>query len=413
MADHPPQNKMLGTAQGLSGFEVMVLRRVPPGVNSLPEASFFGPNADQAARGNHSHPIATQQTPGFLSSSDKAKLDIVEQTKLVAGGGTAGQVLTKLSSTNFHFAWANLPASTGGGGTTAGWAVYDTASNLATQNPTMNLGTSGYETDTRRWKLGDGMTAWNSLPYQDMRRTPSQINNPGTSVQFAFMPWATQTISYSTVPSGTVTIQVPTAAPPSGYEGQMFVRIANATTQTITIAAPAYNLVGDVLGNKILAAETVEFTIWHVGGAWFIGGDDEIPAGSITNTQLETMPYGTIKARVSAGTGAPENATQQQVRSLIDFVAPSTASLSEATTLNRTLHQGKLLVCSGALSLTVDSSTGFDQHASCTISAEGGTVTVVAGVTVNTATDLTIEQYKIGLLRRMTGANVYSLQVIG
>lgn len=32
-------------------------------------------------------------------------------------------------------------------------------------NPTLALGEPGYETDTGKFKVGDGSLAWNSLPY--------------------------------------------------------------------------------------------------------------------------------------------------------------------------------------------------------------------------------------------------------
>jgi len=32
-------------------------------------------------------------------------------------------------------------------------------------NPTLALGEMGIETDTRKFKFGDGTTAWNALPY--------------------------------------------------------------------------------------------------------------------------------------------------------------------------------------------------------------------------------------------------------
>lgn len=42
------------------------------------------------------------------------------------------------------------------GGTAAEWAA---------RNPVLDVREMGVETDTRRWKLGDGNTAWNALPY--------------------------------------------------------------------------------------------------------------------------------------------------------------------------------------------------------------------------------------------------------
>lgn len=41
----------------------------------------------------------------------------------------------------------------------------DTAENWTTENPTLEAGEWGYETDTKKIKLGDGTTAWNNLSY--------------------------------------------------------------------------------------------------------------------------------------------------------------------------------------------------------------------------------------------------------
>ena len=41
----------------------------------------------------------------------------------------------------------------------------DTAANWTSANPTLAVGEWGYETDTKKTKLGDGTTAWTSLAY--------------------------------------------------------------------------------------------------------------------------------------------------------------------------------------------------------------------------------------------------------
>jgi hypothetical protein len=41
----------------------------------------------------------------------------------------------------------------------------DTAANWTSNNPTLAQGEIGYETDTTKFKIGDGTTAWNSLAY--------------------------------------------------------------------------------------------------------------------------------------------------------------------------------------------------------------------------------------------------------
>ena len=41
----------------------------------------------------------------------------------------------------------------------------DTAANWTSTNPTLAEGELGLETDTRKLKIGDGITAWNDLEY--------------------------------------------------------------------------------------------------------------------------------------------------------------------------------------------------------------------------------------------------------
>jgi hypothetical protein len=42
---------------------------------------------------------------------------------------------------------------------------HDTASNWTTNNHTLVAGEVGIETDTKKFKIGDGSTAWTALPY--------------------------------------------------------------------------------------------------------------------------------------------------------------------------------------------------------------------------------------------------------
>lgn len=52
---------------------------------------------------------------------------------------------------------------------------YDTASNWTTNNPVLLAGELGIESDTKKMKVGDGTTSWNSLAY--MIATPELPNN--------------------------------------------------------------------------------------------------------------------------------------------------------------------------------------------------------------------------------------------
>jgi hypothetical protein len=41
----------------------------------------------------------------------------------------------------------------------------DTAANWASVNPILDSGEAGYETDTNKMKIGDGISTWSALPY--------------------------------------------------------------------------------------------------------------------------------------------------------------------------------------------------------------------------------------------------------
>lgn len=49
----------------------------------------------------------------------------------------------------------------------------DTAAAWASVNPTLLDGEAGFETDTGKFKIGDGSTAWNSLAYA--AATPQEL----------------------------------------------------------------------------------------------------------------------------------------------------------------------------------------------------------------------------------------------
>lgn len=53
----------------------------------------------------------------------------------------------------------------------------DTAANWTAANPTLADGEPGFENDTNKLKLGNGVTPWNSLPYFPGTIDASNITN--------------------------------------------------------------------------------------------------------------------------------------------------------------------------------------------------------------------------------------------
>lgn len=84
----------------------------------------------------------------------------------------------------------------------------DTAANWVKANPILDSGEPGYETDTTRLKIGNGITAWNLLPYfGSIYASSYSTHTVGTgsktflvSTGLAFIPNMIVTVSYVTDP---------------------------------------------------------------------------------------------------------------------------------------------------------------------------------------------------------------------
>jgi hypothetical protein len=82
----------------------------------------------------------------------------------------------------------------------------DTAANWTTTNPTLASGEIGFETDTLKFKIGNGSLAWNSLSYQ----------NASTSAQNYAQTVGTKTtvLSSATTPYTVVSVNITTSGNP-------------------------------------------------------------------------------------------------------------------------------------------------------------------------------------------------------
>ena len=107
----------------------------------------------------------------------------------------------------------------------------DTASNWTSNNPTLAAGEIGYETDTKKFKIGDGSTAWTSLAYA-FGAAPALTFNAqvGTSYTLAIGDvGALVTLSNT----GGITLTVP----PSVFSTGQVIDVQQINTGQVTFAA--------------------------------------------------------------------------------------------------------------------------------------------------------------------------------
>jgi hypothetical protein len=111
-------------------------------------------------------------------------------------------------------------------------------------------------------------------------------------------------------------------------------------------------------------------------------GAQTIAANAVTNAKAADMAVNTIKGRITAGTGDPEDLTATQVRTIINVADGATANSSDATLLARANHTGT------QLSSTI---SDFDSATRAQVEAE-----LVAG------TNITITPSGTGATRQLT-----------
>ena len=172
------------------------------------------------------------------------------------------------------------------------------------------------------------------------------------------------------------------------------------------------------LTNKTLTSPTLTAPVLGTPASGALTNCTGLPTAGIvnnavTNAKAAQMAASTIKGRVTASTGDPEDMTAAQARALIEAAAPSVVTITGSTTLTKAAHQGKRLYCTtGALNLTVDNSTDFDAYASCEIvNKTGAAVTFVATATINRtgSKPLTLPANGMATLMREATTDVYLL----
>ena len=172
---------------------------------------------------------------------------------------------------------------------------YDTAANWTAQNPTLLAGEIGIESDTKKWKVGTGATAWTSLAYAIGGTYP--IVNADIAAGAAIVDTKLATIATA----GKVSNSATTAAS-ANTASAIVARDAsgNFTAGTITAA-----LTGAASANVLKAGDTMTGVLAVTAGTAAlpgiaVSGDPNTGIYSPGADQLAISTGGTVKATVDS-----------------------------------------------------------------------------------------------------------------
>lgn len=185
--------------------------------------------------------------------------------------------------------------------------------------------------------------------------------------------------------------------------GRAILDDADAAAQLTTLGAAASG------HNHSGTYQPVDATLTALAGV--TTSADKLIYATAADTFSTTDLTSTARSILDDTSVAAVRTTIGATRATIDAEAASNVDLSTNTTLTKASHQGKLLNCTAAVSLTVDNSTDFDAWGECQIYAGGGIVTVVATATVRRvgSDPLTIPQYGRAVLMRNSTTDEYVL----
>jgi hypothetical protein len=215
----------------------------------------------------------------------------------------------------------------------------DTAANWTSTNPTLAIGEAGYETDTKKMKIGTGALAWNALGYYS---TPNVIIpafsatpvidaaaiGPNGVWRLTLTGNVTSSTIINPVDGQTITVQLIqsvtgpwTFAWPSNVFNAQPIRTVGYTTVCLVYSAaisqwyrednpqfPPNGLYGDI-------------TVAGAGQQWDLNPNvvttTEITDAAVTNAQLANAAASTLKGNNLTFASVPADLTAAQVRTLL------------------------------------------------------------------------------------------------
>lgn len=197
-------------------------------------------------------------------------------------------------------------------GTAAAWTA---------ANPVLATGEPGFETDTGKFKLGDGTTAWVDLDYASAEADLSSLATVATSGAYADLT-GKPTIPATAADIGAVPASEAIVLPPGGTPGQFLVLAANGTdlewadglsipgapTAALTVT-PASAETGDTVTADAGASTAGDNAIATYAFAWGDGNTTSAQAGDTATHAYDDAGDYTVTVTVVDTLGLSDTAT--------------------------------------------------------------------------------------------------------
>jgi hypothetical protein len=204
----------------------------------------------------------------------------------------------------------------------------DTAANWTSVDPVLELGEPGYETDTTKIKVGDGSTAWTSLPYLSAS-VSSIVGITGTLAEFNTALTGADFATGGGTATGT-----------------------NTGDQTITLTG-------------------------HVTGSGTGSFATTIPAGTVTLAMQANMPTASVVYRKTAGSGAPETQTLATLKTDLGLTGTNSGDQTSIVGITGTLAEFNTALTGADFATGGGTATGTNTGDQTTITGNAGTATAL------------------------------------
>ena len=267
----------------------------------------------------------------------------------------------------------------------------DTAADWTSNNPTLSEGEFGWESDTNRFKIGDGSAAWNSLAYADTLKTLGDLAVTGSSISAP----SNGDLTLTTSGSGKVNISGAYTLPSSdGSANQVLQTNGSGVLSFGSVSVGDFSFVGSTMISPSNADITLSpgGTGNVVAGALTFNGTTISAADSSKITIAEPLDVTgatTISGATTLSTSLAlaSGATVTGIADEDNFSSDSATQLATQQSIKAYVDNEIANVSVGDLTFT-GSTIGSPSNADLTLTSSNGNVVIegirVAGTTIST-----------------------------